>query len=122
MILIQAVLIIAFLILLVKFISNPGSYHARAGSKLFMVLLVMLAILVIMFPNSSNTVAHWFGVRYGVNLLVYTLSLAFTFLVLHLYLHGRQAQAQLAQVVRRLAILEAELYYRPTKPSKKIVP
>jgi len=118
MILIQAVLIFAFLILLVKFISNPGSYHIRAGSKLFMILLVILAIFVIIFPDSSNTVAHWFGVKYGVNLLVYALSLGFTFLVLHLYVREKREQARLVQLTRKFAILEAELRYGRVRGKK----
>lgn len=119
MILIQAVLIIAFLVLLARFMSNPSSYQIRAGSKLFMILLVTLAIFVIIFPDTSNTIARWFGVKYGVNLLVYMLGLAFTFLVLHLYVREKREQARLVQLARNFALLEAELRYQKTGTSQK---
>ena len=108
MILVQLVLILAFLVLLFKFVFNPGSYQMRASAKLFMLLFVVIAIVAIIFPNASNTVARWFGVTYGVDLLVYLLTVAFIFLVLHIYIKGKDDQKRLVQITRKLALLEAE--------------
>lgn len=108
MILVQLLLIIAFLALLFKFVFNPRSYQVRASAKLFMLLFVVVAIIAIIFPNASNTVARWFGVTYGVDLLVYMLTVAFIFLVLHVYIKDKDDQKRSVLITRKLALLEAE--------------
>jgi hypothetical protein len=109
MILIQLVLSLGLITLFWWFLSRPGSYQVRAWIKIFMALFVLLAIVVVILPNSSNYIAHWFGIKRGADLLLYLLTLAFIFVVLNNYIKDKENQRKLIVVTRRLAILETKL-------------
>lgn len=106
---IQLILIVSFLVILWRFLLNPNSYQIRAGIKLFTALLTLIAIVVVLFPDSSNSVAHWLGVKRGADLLLYMLVLAFIFQALSLYVRDVHQSRRVAKLTRRLAILEVEL-------------
>ncbi len=108
MILIQLLLILAFVAALLKFLVNPGSHHINAWKKIIGTLLMVLAIFAVLFPNTLSTLANYVGVGRGADLLLYILALSFTFLAINLYVRGKQDEKRFAKVVRKLAILEAE--------------
>ena len=108
MILIQAVLIIAFLALLFRFLADPGSYQIKAWKKIIGVLFVLMAIFAVLFPNILNSVAHFFGVGRGADLLLYLLTLAFIFVVFSQYVGSRQDQKRFVKLSRKVALLEAD--------------
>jgi hypothetical protein len=81
----------------------------KAWMKIFGALFTLIAIGVVLFPNSSNRVAKWVGVGRGADLLLYLLTIAFIFTVLHIYIKGKQEERRLVILTRKVAILEAEL-------------
>lgn len=107
MILIQTILIVAFLVILGRFLVNPNSYQMKAWQKIFAIMFFLAAIFSVLLPDDLNTVAHFVGVGRGADLLLYLLTLAFIFLVFHLYIGEKQNQRLLVSLARRVAIIDA---------------
>lgn len=108
MIVIQLILVLGFILFLWWFLANPASHQASAWTKILTLLLTALAIIVVIFPNISNRIAHALGVTAGANLLLYCLTLAFIFTLLNLYIKGKEQQRRLVKLVRKVSLLEAE--------------
>lgn len=109
MILIQAILIAGIIYLLVRFFSNPRSMQMRAWKKIVGLAFTILAIVVVLFPETSNDLAHTVGVGRGADLLLYCLTLAFIFVCINLYLRSKQEEQRLVKLARKVALLEAEV-------------
>ena len=107
MILIQVLLIIGFLVFLFRVIANPASYQLRAWMKILSAFFVFVAIVTVVFPNSTNSVAHALGVSRGADLLLYILTLAFIFGTFHSYIQEQQLQKRIVLLARKIAIIEA---------------
>jgi hypothetical protein len=107
MILIQAILVVGFLIFLFRVLSNPSSYQLRAWTKILSIIFVCAAILTVLFPNSTNTVAHWLGVSRGADLLLYLLTLAFIYTIFNGYVQEKRLQKRIVSLARKIAIIEA---------------
>jgi hypothetical protein len=116
MIAIQIVLIAAFLSFLFLVLANPLSYQLRAWIKILAMMFVLIAIITVVFPDSTNTVAHWLGVSRGADLLLYLLTLAFIFAMFNSYTQEKRLQRRIVLLARKLAILEAN---QRNKGSKK---
>lgn len=112
---IQIILVILSLILLVWFLTNRTTSRAKAGVKVGTIIFITIAILVILFPDTSNDAADFLGVGRGADLILYMLTIAFIGLVLSLYLKSREDQMRIAILARKVAILEAN----QKKPGKK---
>lgn len=109
MILIQAILIISFVILVAVFIKRQNSHQFNAWSKILMLLFAIVAVYVIIFPNSSNDIAHFVGVTRGADLLLYMLTLSFLFVVLNSYITRKREQQRIVLLARKIALLESEI-------------
>jgi len=108
-ILIQLFLILGFIAILLRFLRSHGTYQARAWKKILGILFTLGGILVVLFPESSNDVAHWVGVSRGADLLLYILTVVFIFVVLSLYVKDKQENQRIVQLARKVAILDAEM-------------
>ena len=115
MVAIQIILVVAFLLFLYKFLNNPLGYKTRAWAKILTVLFTIIAIIAIVFPNSSNTVARWVGVAKGADLLLYILTLSFIFTLLNLYIKDKQYQKNMSVLARRIALIETKLKQKNKK-------
>jgi hypothetical protein len=109
MIAIQVILVAGFTFLFWRFLSNPGSHQVHAWIKIFTFLFTVLAIIAVIFPNTSNRLAEAVGVTTGASLLLYALTLAFIFVVINIYSRGKEDERRRALIVRRIALLEAQL-------------
>lgn len=107
MILIQIVLVVGFLIFLSRVLVNPASSQLKAWTKILATLFVLAAIITVIFPDSTNTLAHWLGVKRGADLLLYLLALAFIFTIFNSYVHEKRQQKRIASLARKIAIIEA---------------
>lgn len=107
MILIQIILIVGFLLLLYRVLANPESYRLSAGIKILAILFVLVAIVTVLFPNSTNALAHKVGVSRGADLLLYLLALAFIFAMFNSYIQGKRQERRIVLLARKIAILEA---------------
>jgi hypothetical protein len=110
MMLIQIILICGFALLFLKFVASPNSYQVKAWKKIIGLLFLVLAVVAILLPDRLNSIAHFFGVGRGADLLLYLLTLAFIFVVFAQYVAGRQEQRRMAQLARKVALLEAEIH------------
>jgi hypothetical protein len=112
MIVIQIVLVAGFLYLLLSFLANPTSNQMRAWKKILVIGFTAVAIGAVLLPEKLNTIAHWFGVGRGADLLLYLLTLTFIIIVFDSYVKGQQDKKRLVIIARRLAILEANNRYK----------
>jgi hypothetical protein len=109
---IQALLILGVLILFGWFLLNPRNHQVHAWIKILTLLFTLLAIIVILIPNTANDIAHLVGVGRGADLLLYLLSLAFVFVVINLYIKNKEEQRRFVKLARKVALLEAEQKYK----------
>jgi len=109
---IQALLIICFLLLLARFLINPRSLRIQAWKKIIGIVFVLVAIAFIVSPQQTNHLAHLFGVGRGADLLLYILTVAFIFTVSGQYLKNKQEEKRAIQLTRKIAILEANARYK----------
>jgi hypothetical protein len=109
MIIFQIILIAGLALVFWWFLARSNTYHVRAWTKIFMMLFVLVAVIAIIFPDSSNRAAHWFGITRGADFLLYLLTLAFIFVVLNGYIKGKQDEKKLVVLARKIALLEAEI-------------
>ena len=75
------------------------------------VLFAFLAIgaFMVMFPDTTNDIAHFFGVGRGADLIGYVFQVAVLYVLLHYYTKFVETENELTRVVRELAILRQEL-------------
>jgi hypothetical protein len=106
---IQALLIVGVLLFLIFFLANPRNLKIQASKKILGVIFVLIAVFFILFPNSSNRLAHLVGVGRGADLMLYILVLAFIFVTLNSYIRMRQEEVRTTTLARKIAILEANL-------------
>jgi small membrane protein len=109
MIAIQVILVLGFILLFWRFIANPNSHQIHAWIKILTFLFTLLAVVAVIFPDTANRLAHSVGVKTGANLLLYALTLAFIFVVINLYTRNKEEERRRVIIVRRIALLEAQL-------------
>jgi hypothetical protein len=112
MIVIQIILVTGLTIALVWFIINPRSQQTHAWIKIATFFFAIFAIVVVISPNTSNVMARAVGVGRGADLLLYVLTLAFIFVVIHTYFKNREERDRYEKLARSFALLEANLTYR----------
>lgn len=86
--------------------------YLRLRSSLFDVILIGLFFVVgvffVLFPETTNKIAHWVGVSRGADLLSYSSILFLFFLILKLYSRLRRIEQKFTELVRNKSIEEAE--------------
>jgi heme A synthase len=92
---IQIILVLGFMFFLWWFLSNPTSHQIRAWTKILMLLFTLLAIIGVIFPDATNSLANYMGVKTGANLLLYLLTLAFVFTAISSYLKSKRDEKKL---------------------------
>jgi len=112
MIFIQVILIASFLYLLLRFLAEANSSKTKAWKKIGLTSFVLVAIITILFPSLSDTVAHVVGVGRGADLLLYLMVAAFIFFAFNGYVYNKMQQRKITQLARKIAIIEANEKYR----------
>jgi len=86
--------------------------YVRLRSSIIDILLIFLfmavGIFLVLFPDYSNKLAHWFGVTRGADLVFYLSILFFLFIILKLYSRIRRLEQQLTEIAREKSIAETE--------------
>ena len=86
--------------------------YLRLRSSLFDVILIGLfltaGIFLVLFPETTNKIAHWAGVGRGADLLFYLSILFLFFLILKLYSRLRRMEQIFTEIVRNKSIEESE--------------
>ncbi|MBS1121806.1 MAG: hypothetical protein H6Q90_4034 [Deltaproteobacteria bacterium] len=89
----------------------------RLPVHIFTVFVMLGAgAVAVVFPESTNDIAHFVGVGRGADLITYVFGVVVLFVLLHYYTKFVELQRQLTDVVRELAILRSELERTPPPP------
>jgi len=108
----QIIIIASALALLFYGLSGRRSHFGRAWKKIGLLLLAIAMIIAVIFPNTTNRLAHLVGIGRGADLLLYMLTLAFITYVLNSYLQQQDAKDELCRLARRVALIDATDRYR----------
>ena len=121
MIVIQIILIIGLLFMMTRLLSTRNTTRTNASKKLGLFLFMIAAIVVVLFPDMMNSLAHAVGVGRGADLLLYFVTLAFIFSQLNGYVKSKEEQRRLVILARKVAILESivETPLKTTSGKKK---
>jgi hypothetical protein len=102
------ILAFAFLgTILARELSRIALGKSRAAGGAIRLAITVAAIVCIARPNLTTTLAQILGIRRGTDLVLYIFCLAFLATSLYFYARQTRLQAQLADVVRHMAIREA---------------
>jgi len=71
---------------------------------LLMIVLIGAAIIFILWPDLTNTIAHFLGVGRGADLVYYVCILLFSFALMKLYSRMRKLEQQFTKLVREDAL------------------
>lgn len=105
----QIILVIVLGLLIVGFLRSRMTSRTKAYKKILLVLFVLCAIIVVIFPDITTNVAHILGIGRGADLLLYGLTVVVIFMLLNNYIKDREEQKRFVRLSRKVAILEALL-------------
>lgn len=104
---IKILLVSCVIIVAIWFLINRGRAHARAGIKLITSAFAITAVAVILFPDSSNSIANAIGVGRGADLVLYFMVIFFCFFALSYYIRSYEDHKKTVVLTRKIAIIEA---------------
>lgn len=104
---IQALLVIILIGMIAGFLRSRSTSRTKAYKKILLVLFVLSAIVVVIFPDITTQVAHFVGIGRGADLLLYGLTVVIIFMLLNTYVKDREEQRRIVSLSRKVAILEA---------------
>ena len=107
MIVVQFILIAAFVFLFVVAIRSRTAHSVSASKKLFFMAFLVVLVVAVLAPGLVTDAANLVGVGRGTDLVLYLLAVAFGFYVVNDYLRGQDSRQQLHRLARRIAVLEA---------------
>jgi len=84
------------------------SIRSRILVRVGVLLLTLLGVVLIIFPETANQVAHLFGVGRGADLLLYFQTIVVVYVLSALYRRNRANSTAIAELVRQIAISGAE--------------
>ena len=76
-------------------------------------LLILTAVVFIIWPNLTQSLAKKLGVGRGADLVFYTSILIFWFVIIKLYARIRNMEQKFTEMIRKNAIEEAKDYSKP---------
>jgi hypothetical protein len=122
MIAIKIVLILAIAVMFWAF-RNRSRVGLRAGARVAVILLAVLAALSIIQPSLAQYAAEQVGVTRGTDLLLYLLVIVFAATSLGFYFRFRELERRLADLTRAQAIREAvSMQGMPNGAASLVVP
>ena len=80
------------------------AFRSKLAYRLLAVFFFLVAVLFVMFPNSTSDIARLLGVGRGTDLLLYLTIFAGVHSCLLLYMRSRRLERKLTELVRALAI------------------
>jgi hypothetical protein len=99
--------LILALLLLVVVITYFRKLRSHLLDRLIVIVLGGAGLAMAIMPDWSNTVAHFFGVGRGVDLVIYLSITGLAFLWIMLYATTRRQHEQMTELVRALAQAQA---------------
>lgn len=110
-------------IVLLSALAAIGYFGFLRRNRLPVNIVVVLLILAVagaavLFPQQTDVIANWAGVGTGKDLIIYLVQVLLLFLAVHFYTKSVDHQRQIAQLVREMALLRAEVE-RSTTPASR---
>lgn len=105
---IQIILIVAVLVIAYFLIKSTSNTKNVALRRLLLVLFVVLALVSILFPDTTTTVARWVGVGRGTDLVLYLLVIAFLSYAVVSYRRMNAFENRITDLARELAIARSQ--------------
>ncbi len=93
-------------------ISGRRTHVAKAWKKIGLFLLAVAMVVAVLFPDTTNGLAHLVGIGRGADLLLYGLTLAFIAYALNNYLQQQSEKDALYRLARKVALIEAINRYK----------
>ena len=110
--LIKLLLLLAVAGLLFGFVHSQHGVRLQAGKRLGFFAFLVVNVWAVLRPDDVTAVAQRLGVGRGADLVLYTLFVAFIFVVLHFYMRFRDLGERFTELARAVALREAELVNR----------
>ena len=107
MILVQLLLVGAFLGVFFVALRSRTAHGVSASKKLGFLLFMLVVVVAVLWPELVSKVANLVGVGRGTDLVLYLLAVMVCFYVVNDYLRAQDSRAQLHKLARRIAVLEA---------------
>ncbi|MDT5035006.1 MAG: small rane protein [Micromonosporaceae bacterium] len=111
-IIIQGLLLAAVGGIMIMFVRGQHGVRMQASKRLAFFAFLVLNAYAVIRPDDTSTVAHWFGIGRGVDLLLYVLIVTFVFVVINFYLRLREGEQRVTELARAVALRDAELLNR----------
>lgn len=111
MIVVQLLLIGAFLGLALVAIRSRTADSVSASKKLLFLLFMLVVVAAVLSPDAVTWIANRLGVGRGTDLVLYLLAVNFGFYVVNDYLRTQDSRAQLHRLARKVALMEALTRY-----------
>lgn len=104
---IKVILIGLILVALVWGLRHRDDVGFRAGRRLAALALALFAIVAVLAPGFTTSLARVVGIGRGTDLLLYGLVMTFVFSTAGLYFRCRDIERRLVEITRAVAIREA---------------
>lgn len=103
---IKLILIALVILLVLSALKNREAYETRAWFKLTVASFVALAVLSILFPDSTTAFANKLGVGRGADLLLYLTVLLLSWNLAENYLKFKKMEHRIAELTREIALIK----------------
>lgn len=104
--LIQVLVITIAIVIVVVSLSQRVTHFGRAWKKIFLILMAIVMIVAVLFPDVTNVVASLMGIGRGADLLLYLTVLAFIVYALNNYLNQQDQRDMLFRLARKVALMD----------------
>jgi hypothetical protein len=115
---IKVLLLAFFLFSLSRAVLRFRDGHINARELVAICLFWMAASVVVVWPTVTTLLANLLGVARGTDAILYLTVAALCYLAFRTYIRIRDVEKQLTELVRRLALFEAERSSK-NKPSER---
>jgi len=114
----QWVLAIALILIGFYLLKARKSASQQAIRRLFILIALLAGFVAVLFPNYTNTIAAFFGIGRGADLLLYGFVIFVLFYVVHQYRRQLWQQKVTTDLARALTLAQAKI--DDLKDSQKI--
>jgi hypothetical protein len=103
------IILISFLIFaLSRVLLRFRGGQIKSGEFIFWGVLFFLAIIGILFPEETTSIANFLGVGRGVDLVVYVSLVTLFYLVFRVYVLLQDTQKEISEIVREVALRQVK--------------
>ena len=102
---IQIVLVTGIILILFNYIQSK---HRPAIGTFIVLVTALLAFVFVLFPETTNQIAHWLGVGRGADFIFYICILLFWFIINKLVTRIKVLEDQLTELIRKDALRDVK--------------